>query len=46
VYDLPRDGHFKIGFGGLVSRYSLPSSLEPVYGDPTSFMLFVRVKII
>src|SRR5712692_3537381 len=46
VYDFPRDGHYKIGVGGLVSRYSLPSGLEPSYGNPTSFMLFARVKII
>lgn len=44
LYDLPRDGHLRIGVGGLVSRYSLPGDLEPVYGDPTSFMLFARVK--
>lgn len=44
LYDLPRDGHLRIGVGGLVSRYSLPRDLEPVYGDPTSFMLFARVK--
>jgi hypothetical protein len=46
VYDFPRDGHFRIGVGGLVSRYSLPSALDSVYGNPTSFMLFARVKII
>ena len=46
VYDLPRESHFRIGFGGLVSRYRLPSDLEPVYGNPTSFMLFARVKLI
>jgi hypothetical protein len=46
VYDLPRGGHFRIGFGGLVSRYSLPADLESVYGNPTSFMLFARVKLI
>jgi plastocyanin len=46
VYDLPRDGHFKLGVGGLVSRYRLPAELSPVYGNPTSFMLFVRAKII
>jgi uncharacterized cupredoxin-like copper-binding protein len=45
IYDFPRDGHFKIGIGGLVSRYSLPGELKPVYGNPTSFMLFARVKI-
>ncbi len=26
-------GHFKIGVGGLVSRYSLPSELESSYGN-------------
>jgi hypothetical protein len=46
VYDFLREGHLKIGLGGLVSRYSLPSELEPSYGNPTSFMLFARVKII
>jgi uncharacterized cupredoxin-like copper-binding protein len=45
VYDFPSDGHYKIGIGGLVSRYSLPSALEPIYGNPTSFMLFARVKL-
>jgi len=46
IYDFPSDGHFKIGIGGLISRYSLPSALESSYGNPTSFMLFTRVKII
>jgi len=45
VYDLPRDSQFKVGVGGLVSRYALPAALKPVYGDPTSLMLFARVKI-
>jgi hypothetical protein len=45
IYDFPSGGHYKIGIGGLVSRYSLPSALEPIYGNPTSFMLFARVKI-
>jgi hypothetical protein len=46
VYDFLRDSHFKVGVGGLVSRYSLPSALEPSYGNPTSYMVFARVKII
>ncbi len=45
VYDIRSQGHYRIGLGGLVSRYRLPSALEPVYGDPTSFMLFGRIKI-
>jgi hypothetical protein len=45
IYDLPLEGHFRVGFGGLVSKYSLPDSLHPAYGEsPTSFMLFARVK--
>ena len=46
VYDLPRESHFRVGVGGLVSRYRIASDLDPVYGNPTSFMLFARVKII
>jgi hypothetical protein len=46
LYDFPRDSHFKFGIGGLVSKYSLPSALASSYGNPTSFMLFARVKII
>jgi hypothetical protein len=45
VHDFLRDSHFKIGVGGLVSRYSLPGGLASSYGNPTSFMLFARVKI-
>jgi hypothetical protein len=45
VYDFATASHFKFGIGGLASRYSLPSDLVPVYGHPTSYMLFARVKI-
>ena len=46
VYDFVTDGHFRVGLGGLVSRYSLPAELHPDYGSsPTSFMIFARVKI-
>ena len=45
IRDWPRESRFRIGVGGLVSRYSLPSELGSVYGNPTSFMLFARVKI-
>jgi uncharacterized cupredoxin-like copper-binding protein len=45
IYYFPSDGHYKIGVGGLVSGYSLPRQLEPSYGNPTSFMLFTRVKL-
>ena len=45
VYDFPSDSHFRIGVGGLVSRYRLPAEFDSVYGNPTSFMLFARVKL-
>jgi len=28
-----------------VSRYRIPAELKEVYGNPTSFMLFARVRI-
>jgi hypothetical protein len=45
IRDLPSDSHFKVGIGGLISRYSLPGALQPIYGNPTSYMLFARVKL-
>ncbi len=38
----------KIAFelGGLVSKYGLPDAIKPAYGaDPTSFMVFTRIRI-
>ena len=46
IYDVPREGHWRFGIGGLISRYSIPGELAPVYGNPTSFMLFARMKIV
>jgi hypothetical protein len=45
IYDFYRTDHAKFGVGGLVSFYGLPGDLKPVYGDPTSAMGFVRLKI-
>jgi uncharacterized cupredoxin-like copper-binding protein len=45
VYDIPVARHLKIGVGGLMSHYALPGDLEPSYGNPTSYMVFARVKI-
>ena len=45
IYDFYRTDHAKFGVGGLVSFYGLPGDLKPLYGDPTSAMAFVRVKI-
>jgi hypothetical protein len=36
----------KLGVGGLVSKYAIPSGLLPSYGrDPISFMTFIRSKL-
>jgi len=47
IYDFYRTDHVKFGIGGLVSKYALPDALKPLYGgDPTSGMLFLRLKVI
>jgi len=39
-------GDLAFHVGGLVSKYRLPQALQGTYGsDPTSFMLFVRIKL-
>lgn len=46
VYDLPTQGHYRIGIGGVVSTYVIPSELNATYGkNPNSAMLFVRIKL-
>jgi hypothetical protein len=45
IRDFPLDNHWKIGLGGLVSRYDFPAALDRSYGDPTSFMIFLRLKL-
>ncbi|HEX4508173.1 MAG TPA: hypothetical protein VH722_20775 [Alphaproteobacteria bacterium] len=44
-----RDFHpaenLKFGIGGLVSRYDYPSALDRAYGDPISYMIFLRLKL-
>ena len=46
VYDFPLGRHFKLGLGGSVTKYSVPSTLESTYSsDPTSYMVFTRLKI-
>lgn len=45
IYDFFRTKNAKFGVGGLVSFYGVPDGLKPFYGDPTSAMAFVRLKI-
>ena len=45
-YTLPLAKPFALSVGGLVSRYALPTALDPAYGaNPTSFMLFARLSL-
>lgn len=45
IHDWHLSDHLKLGLGGLVSRYAFPSALNQAYGDPTSFMIFLRLKL-
>jgi hypothetical protein len=46
VYDFPTSSHYRIGIGGVVSRFSIPDTLSSTYGsNPNSAMVFVRLKI-
>ena len=45
-YTLPFASVLAADVGGLFTRYSLPTALNGTYGsDPTSFLLFTRVKL-
>ena len=40
-------GPLAFDLGGLVSKYALPTAIEPAYGsNPTSYLLFARVRIV
>jgi len=46
IYDFSAQRYLKLGVGGLVSKYSMPAELDSAYGgNPTSFMVFARLKI-
>jgi hypothetical protein len=45
IWDFFSADHAKVGVGALVSFYGLPTDLRPLYGDPTSTMVFGRIKI-
>jgi hypothetical protein len=45
-YTVPATRILAVDLGGLVSKYGLPTALNATYGsDPTSFMLFARLKL-
>jgi hypothetical protein len=45
IYDFVHTQNMKLGLGALVSRYGIPDALKSDYGDPTSYMIFARLKI-
>jgi hypothetical protein len=45
IYDVPVATHLSLGLGALASLYDLPKAIEPAYGSPQSYMLFVRFKL-
>jgi hypothetical protein len=45
IYDWPIADHLKFGIGALVSRYGIPDVAKPYYSDPTSYMVFFRLKV-
>lgn len=45
IYDFKLAEHLKLGIGALVSVYGVPAGLKPFYGDPTSYMVFFRLKV-
>jgi uncharacterized protein YcsI (UPF0317 family) len=45
IYDFIHAQNMKFGVGALVSRYGIPDASRPEYGDPTSYMIFARLKI-
>jgi len=45
IYDIPIRPHLKLGFGALGSAYAIPGALKPIYGQPTSAMAFLRLKL-
>ncbi len=45
IYDIPVAEHVKFGLGGLASLYDIPNPAKTAYGDPVSYMLFARVKL-
>jgi hypothetical protein len=45
VDDFFRASPIAVGAGGLVSRYAHGAALDPAYGHPTSWMVYLRAKI-
>jgi hypothetical protein len=45
IRDFHLNEQLKFGVGGLVGRYGFSGALDHAYGDPTSFMIFLRLKV-
>ena len=47
VLDFAEYQHLRFGVGGVISRYALPATLHPTYGDsPDGYSVFVRAKLV
>jgi hypothetical protein len=46
VYDIPVAEHVSLGLGAVGSVYDLPAALKPSYGDPKSYTLFTRIRLL
>lgn len=46
IHDWPVAEHLSLGLGGLVSVYGLPATAQAAYGNPHSYMLFLRLKLL
>ena len=45
-YDVPTGSGSKVDVGGMVSRYSVPSSMAATYGNnPTAVFMFIRLQL-
>lgn len=45
VYDLPPGRHHGMDVGALMSRHFVPAAMTATYGDPVSYLMFVRFKL-
>lgn len=44
AYDVYASSSLRVGLGADVTFYDIPRQLSPVYGDPVSFMLNIRIR--
>ena len=45
IHDWRPAEHLRLGLGGLISAYGLSGGVRSAYGNPNSYMLFLRLKL-